>query len=89
MELVYYVHVLEWRDEDVAQRDNLFQECQQVRFSGVETSLVKITDIFMLQMLEQLQLPVGPLGQDRCTERLHDLLDSDILVRELVLGRAV
>lgn len=35
-------------------------------------------------MLEQLELTVGALGQDRGAERLHDLLDGDILVGKLV-----
>lgn len=45
------------------------------------------THILMPQMLQKLQLAVGALGQDRCAERLHDLLDSDSLVGELILGR--
>lgn len=40
-------------------------------------------------MLQQLQFSVGALGQDRCAEGLHDLLDGDIIVGELVSGRAV
>lgn len=43
----------------------------------------------MLEMLEQLQLSVCPLGEHGGAERLHDLLDSDILVGELVPRRAV
>lgn len=42
----------------------------------------------MLQMLEQLQLPVSPLGEDRRAERLHDLLHCYRLAGELILGRA-
>lgn len=45
------------------------------------------THILMPQMLQKLQLAVGALGKDRCAERLHDLLDSDSLVCELVLCR--
>jgi hypothetical protein len=41
----------------------------------------------MSQVLQELQLAVGALGQDRCAERLHDLLDSNSLVCELVLCR--
>ena len=46
------------------------------------------TNILVLQVLQQLQLSVCPLGKHRCAEGLHDLLDGDILVGELVSGRA-
>ena len=39
----------------------------------------------MSEVLEKLQFPVGPFGEDWGAEWLHDLLDSDILVGELVL----
>lgn len=42
----------------------------------------------MSQVLEQLELAVGPLGQDRRAEGLHDLLDGDGLVCQLVFGGA-
>ena len=42
----------------------------------------------MPQMLQQLQLTVGTLGEHRSTEGLHDLLDSNSLACQLVLGRA-
>jgi hypothetical protein len=45
------------------------------------------THILMPQVLEQLQLAVGTLGQDGCAERLHDLLDGNGLVCELILCR--
>lgn len=43
----------------------------------------------MSQVFQQLELSVGSLGQDWGAERLHDLLDGDILVCELIAGRAV
>ncbi len=43
----------------------------------------------MLKVLEQLQFPVGALGQDGCAEGLHDLLDRDRLPSELILCRTV
>ena len=43
----------------------------------------------MLEMLEKFELTVGPLGKDWCAERLHDLLDGDILACELIPGGAV
>lgn len=46
-------------------------------------------DVLVLQVLEQLQLAICPLGEHRGAEGLHDFLDGDILVRELVLGGAV
>ncbi len=42
--------------------------------------------IFVSEMLEQFELAVGPLGQDRSAEGLHDFLDGYILVGELVSG---
>ena len=42
----------------------------------------------MPQMLEQLQLSIGTLGQDRRAERFHDLLDGNILAGELIFRRA-
>lgn len=45
------------------------------------------THILVSQVLQELQLTVGALGQNRCAERLHDLLDSNGLVCELVLCR--
>jgi hypothetical protein len=45
--------------------------------------------ILMLEMLQELELTVGPLREDRCAERLHDLLHGDGLSSELVLCGAV
>lgn len=42
----------------------------------------------MLEMFEELELSVCALGQDGGAEGLHDLLDGDILVGELIAGRA-
>lgn len=42
----------------------------------------------MPQVLEQLQLSIGSLGQNWCAEGFHDLLDGDALVGELVSCRA-
>lgn len=44
------------------------------------------THILMLEMLKQLQLAVCSLGQDRSAERLHDLLNRDILAGKLIFG---
>lgn len=38
----------------------------------------------MSEVLEQLELTIGSLGKDGCAEGLHDFLDGDILVRELI-----
>lgn len=43
----------------------------------------------MAEMLEQLQLPVGSLGQNGGTEGLHDFFNCDWLCSQLVFGRAV
>ena len=45
-------------------------------------------DVLVLQVLQQLQLSICPLREHRCAEGLHDLLDGDILVGELVAGGA-
>jgi hypothetical protein len=45
--------------------------------------------VLVAQVLEQLQLTVCALGQDRRAEGLHDLLDCDGRSSELILGRAV
>lgn len=44
-------------------------------------------DVFVLEVLEQLELTVCALCEHRCAERLHDLLDCDILVGKLIPGR--
>ena len=46
------------------------------------------THVFMAQVLEQLELSVSPFRQNRCAERLHDLLDSDGLASQLIARRA-
>lgn len=83
-----HLHILEGGDEDVAERDDLQMELSVVSPRGF-VSTEPGTNIFVLEMLEQLQLAVCPLGEHRRAERLHDLLDGDILAGELVLGRAV
>jgi hypothetical protein len=45
--------------------------------------------VFMLEMLQQLQLSVCSLGQDWRAEGLHDLLYRHRLSSELILRRAV
>ncbi len=48
------------------------------------TSRITATNILMPQVLQQLQLSVGSLGEDWSAKWLHDLLDGDILVGELI-----
>lgn len=55
---------------------------------GRDEDIAKRDDIFVSEMLEQLQLTVRPLSEHRRAEGLHDLLDGDILVGELVSRRA-
>lgn len=45
--------------------------------------------IFVSEMLEQLQLAIRPLSEYRRAKGLHNLLDGDILVGELVSRRAI
>lgn len=42
----------------------------------------------MSEVLEKLQLAIRPLREDGGAEGLHDLLDGNILVRELITGGA-
>jgi hypothetical protein len=51
------VHVLEWRDEDIAKTDNLGIVSRVKAISSVTESYV-----LMLQMLQKLELTVRPLG---------------------------
>lgn len=55
---------------------------------GRNEDVRKRDDVFMSNVLEQLELSVRALGQDWCTEGLHDLLDRHRGTRQLVLGRA-
>ena len=57
-------------------------------FSRIVNSARAATHILVLQVLEQLQLAICPLGEHGGAEGLHDLLDGDGLVRELVLRGA-
>jgi len=43
----------------------------------------------MAKVLEQLQLAVGTLRENRSAERFHDLLDRDRLASQLIARRAV
>lgn len=45
--------------------------------------------ILVAKMLQQFELSVGSLREDRSAKRLHDLFDRDRLARQLVLGRTV
>ena len=56
---------------------------------GRDEDVTQRDDILVPQVLEQLQLSVRSLGQNRGAERLHDLLDGDILSSELIFGGAI
>lgn len=45
--------------------------------------------VLMLEVLEQLELTICTLGKHGGAEGLHDLLDRDILVGELISGGTV
>lgn len=86
------VHVLEGRDKDVAQADNLqgWSVALLARGRGVSTEGVRgKTHVLVSEMLEQLQLAVGTFRENRSAEGLHDLLDSDRLAGQLVSRRAI
>lgn len=54
---------------------------------GRDEDVAKTDDVFVTEMLEQLQLSVGSLGKDRSAERLHNFLDGHSLPGKLVFGR--
>lgn len=56
---------------------------------GRDEDVTERDDVLVPQVLKQLQLSVCSLGQDRGAERLHDLLDGDILSSELIFGGAI
>lgn len=63
------------------------REITYPRLASTSEPTGRRTYILMLQMLQQLQFSVCSLGEYRCAEGLHDLLDRNILSRELILGR--
>ena len=79
------VHVFEGRDENIAQRNNLEPTCELQRPSVRDWSAY----VFVPEVLQKLQLSIRTLGEDWSAERLHDLLDSNILVCQLVACRAI
>jgi hypothetical protein len=79
------LHVFEGRNEDVAQGDDLIRSVSWI-FLCISPWY---TDILVFEMFEKLQLAVGALRQDWSTERLHDLLNRNILPCELIFCRAV
>lgn len=86
------VHVLERRDKDVAQADNLqgWSVALLARARGVSREGVRgKTHVLVSEMLKQLQLAVGTFRKDRSAEWLHDLLDGDRLASQLVPRRAI
>jgi hypothetical protein len=46
------------------------------------------THVLMTEMLEELQLSIGSFGQDRGREWLHDFLDGNGLLGQLIFGGA-
>lgn len=86
------IHVFQRGNENVAQRNDLRTQSvsQSVSQSGkaMLRNFVKHY-IFVSEMLEKLQLAISTLGKDGSAKRLHNLLDGDILVRELIAGGAV
>ena len=82
------VDILKRRDEDIAQRDDLWRSRLVAKFPQRFYDRSRGTNVFMPQVLEKLQLTVCTLGENRCAEGLHDLLDGDILVGELVFRGA-
>lgn len=84
------LHVLEGRDENIAQGDDLIRLSASAFLPGCASSVdpddralngmkncAKVTHVLVPQVLEELQLPIRPLAEYRCGEWLHDLFDSD------------
>jgi hypothetical protein len=60
--------------------------CAQI----IDQTLLGVSEpshVLVLDMLEQFELAIGALGENRGAERLHDLLDRDRGPRELVFRR--
>jgi hypothetical protein len=74
-------HVLEGRDEDIAERNDLTVSMTFNTYKGS-------TYVLVTEVLEKLQFSICPLAQNRGREWLHDLFDSDRSSRQLVLGGA-
>lgn len=73
----------------ISLREITCAQLSQLQLSmGPPSSWGSQTYILMLQMLQELQFSVCPLRQDGCAEGLHDLLDGDALVGELVFRGA-
>jgi hypothetical protein len=51
--------------------------------------VVVVAHVFVLEVLEQLELTVCALGEHWSAEGLHDLLDGDILAGKLISGGTV
>lgn len=66
----------------------LFLGCPRLQYVGGGSDASGSAYVLMLQVLEQLELSVRSLGQDRCAKRFHNLLDRHRLAGELILGRA-
>lgn len=82
-----YSHVLQRRDEDVAERDDLERISKGFRqSSGRRRCSASQTHVLVTQVLEQLQLSIRPLAEHWRGERLHDLFDGDRGTGQLVLG---
>jgi hypothetical protein len=69
-----YLQILQWRDEDIAEADNLHRI---IALSITKEKNAQKTYILMLDVLEELELSICAFTEHRSTERLHDLLDGD------------
>ena len=79
---LHYPQIFQWRDEDIAETDDLQKQVSTV----CKTTKRPTAYVFVLDVLQQLQLSICPFTQDRCTERLHYLLDRNRGPRKLILS---
>ena len=70
----------------ISLREMIYPQCKFLRYQ--RSYAWSKAYILVSQMLQELELSVGALGEDGCAEGLHDLLDGDILVGELIASRA-
>jgi hypothetical protein len=78
------IQILKRRDEHILQSNDLYS----LSACSLDSAHIYKAYVLMLEMLQQLQLTVCALREDRCAEWLHDLLYSHRLAGELIFCRA-
>lgn len=80
------LHVLERRNKNVAQADNLL--AINIVMALEQKKVRTGTDVLVSEMLQKLQFAIRPFREDWGAEGLHDFLDSNRLRGQLIPRRA-